>query len=132
MALAFVLALLLSSIDAAPLPELTAPVNDVAHVIDPASAAEIDRTSRALQAKTGDAVVVVTVPTIEGWGDINEYAVKLYENHGRGIGEKGKDNGILIVLATKERKVKIEVGYGLEMWITDGFAGETISGNARP
>jgi len=126
MALAFVLALLLSSIDAAPLPELTAPVNDVAHVIDPASAAEIDRTSRALQAKTGDAVVVVTVPTIEGWGDINEYAVKLYENHGRGIGEKGKDNGILIVLAMKERKVKIEVGYGLEMWITDGFAGETI------
>jgi uncharacterized protein len=126
MALAFVLALLLSSTGVAPLPELTAPVNDFAHVIDATSAAEIDRMSRALQAKTGDVVVVVTVANIEGWGDIGEYAVKLFENHGRGIGDKGKDNGLLIVLALKERKVKIEVGYGLEMWITDGYAGETI------
>src|SRR4029077_17058380 len=42
-----------------------------------------------------------------------------------GIGEKGKDNGALILLAVKERKVWIEVGYGLEQWITDGFSGET-------
>jgi uncharacterized protein len=107
------------------LPELTAPVNDFAHVIDAQNAAEIDRMSRALQAKTGDVVVVATVETIEGYGDINEYAVKLFENHGRGIGEKGKDNGTLIVLAMKERRVRVEVGYGLEQWITDGFAGET-------
>jgi len=108
-----------------PLPELTAPVNDFAHVIDASSAAEIDRMSRALQAKTGDVVVVATVQTIEGYGDINEYAVKLFENHGRGIGTKGNDNGALILLAMKERRVRIEVGYGLEQWITDGFAGET-------
>ena len=57
--------------------------------------------------------------------DIREYAVKLFENHGRGIGEKGKDNGVLILLAVKERRVWIEVGYDLEQWITDGFAGET-------
>src|SRR6266508_976716 len=107
-----------------PLPELTAPVNDFANVIDASNAAEIDRMSRALLAKTGDVVVVATVPTIEGYGDINEYAVKLFENHGRGIGAKGKDNGILIVLAMKERRVKVEVGYGFEEWITDGFAGE--------
>ena len=106
------------------LPELTGPVNDFAHVIDGSSAAEIDRMSRALQQKTGDAVVVATVPTIEPYGDINEYAVKLFENHGTGIGEKGKDNGVLIVLAMKERKVKVEPGYGLEEFITDGFSGE--------
>jgi uncharacterized protein len=106
------------------LPELTGPVNDFAHVIDSANAAEIDRMSRALQQKTGDAVVVVTVPTIEPYGDINEYAVKLFENHGKGIGEKGKDNGVLVVLAMKERKVKVEPGYGLEEFITDGFSGE--------
>ena len=69
--------------------------------------------------------MVATVPTIEPYGDIREYAVKLFENHGRGIGDKGKDNGLLILLAVKERKVWIEVGYGLEQWITDGFAGET-------
>ena len=80
---------------------------------------------RTLKAASGDVVVVATVPTIEPYGDIREYAVKLFENHGRGIGDKGKDNGLLILLALKERRVWIEVGYGLEQWITDGFAGET-------
>jgi uncharacterized protein len=49
----------------------------------------------------------------------------MFENHGRGIGDKGKNNGLLIVLALKERQVWVEVGYDLEQWITDGFAGET-------
>jgi uncharacterized protein len=106
-------------------PELTQPVNDFAHVVDPESASEMDRIIRALQEKTGDVVVVATVPTIEPYGDIREYAVKLFENHGRGVGAKGKDNGLLILLALKERKVWVEVGYDLEQWITDGFAGET-------
>ena len=60
------------------------------------------------------------------------YAVKLFENHGRGIGEKGKDNGLLILLALDERQVWIEVGYGLEQWITDGFAGETSRDDMVP
>jgi uncharacterized protein len=85
----------------------------------------MDRLIRALQAASGDVVVVATVPTIEPYGDIHEYIVKLFENHGRGIGAKGKDNGLLILLALKERRVQIEVGYDLEQWITDGFAGET-------
>ena len=107
-----------------PLPELTQPVNDFAKVIDPESAGELDRMIRALQAATADVVVVATVPTIEAYGNIVEYAVKLFENHGRGIG-KGGNNGVLILLAVKERKVRVEVGYDLEQWITDGFAGET-------
>jgi uncharacterized protein len=69
---------------------------------------------------------VATVPTFQPYGDIREYAVKMFENGGRGIGEKGKDNGVLIVLAVQDRRVDIEVGYGLEEFITDGFAGETI------
>jgi uncharacterized protein len=107
------------------LPELTQPVNDFARVIDSSSAAEIDRMIRTLKAATGDAVVVATVPSIEPYGDIREYANKLFENHGRGVGDKGKNNGLLILLAVRERKVWIEVGYDLEQWVTDGFAGET-------
>jgi uncharacterized protein len=107
------------------LPELTAPVNDFAHVIDADSASAMDRMIRALQAATGDVVVVATVPTIEPFGDIREYAVKLFQNHGKGIGQKGKNNGLLMLLALKERRVWVEVGYDLEQWITDGFAGET-------
>ena len=107
------------------LPELTQPVNDFAGVIDSASAAAIDRVSRQLKAATGDVVVVATVKTVEPYGDIREYANKLFENHGRGIGDKGKDNGVLVLLALDQRKVWVEVGYALEQWITDGFAGET-------
>jgi uncharacterized protein len=48
----------------------------------------------------------------------------MFENHGRGIGQKGKDNGLLILLAVKDRQVRVEVGYDLEEFITDGYAGE--------
>jgi uncharacterized protein len=107
-------------------PALTAPVNDFAHVIDAASAAELDRRIRALQAASGDVVVVATVPTFQPYGDIREYAGKMFQNGGRGVGEKGKDNGLLIVVAVQDRRVDVEVGYALEEFITDGFAGETI------
>jgi len=105
-------------------PELTQPVNDFAHVIDAASAAEMDREIRALKAASGDVVVVATIDTFAPYADLNEYAVKMFENHGRGIGDKGKDNGLLVVLAVKDRRVKVEVGYDLEQFVTDGFAGE--------
>jgi uncharacterized protein len=107
------------------LPELTQPVNDFAHVIDPANLAAIERMIRTLKAASGDVVVVATVPTIEPYADIREYINKLFENRGKGIGEKGKNNGLLILLAIKERKVQIEPGYDLEQWVTDGFSGET-------
>jgi uncharacterized protein len=112
---------------AADLPTLSDdPVNDFAHVVDAQSAQGIERLSRALKKASGDVVMVATVPTIEGFGSIDEFATKLFENGGRGIGEKGKDNGLLIVLALKERRVRIEVGYALEQFVTDRFAGETI------
>jgi uncharacterized protein len=92
-------------------------------VIDESRERTIDAMCRELKQKTGDTVFVVTVKTIEPWGDIREYAVKLFEK--AGLGERGKDNGLLVLLAVKERRVRIEVGYGLEPYITDGFAGET-------
>lgn len=107
-------------------PQLTATVNDFANVVDEASERELDRRIRALQQATGDVVVVATVPTVAPFADIDEYAVKMFENGGRGIGQKGKDNGALIVVAVQERQVRIEVGYDLEEFITDGFAGTTI------
>jgi uncharacterized protein len=106
-------------------PQLTKPVNDFAHVIDDASADTLDRDIRALQSTTGDVVVVATIDTFAPYADIREYAVKMFENNGRGIGQKGKDNGVLVLVAVKDRRVWMEVGYDLEQWITDGFAGET-------
>jgi len=106
-------------------PELTRPVNDFARVIDEASAQSIESLIRSLQQATGDVVVVATVDTVAPYADIREYAVKMFENRGRGIGERGRDNGLLILLAVKDRRVWVEVGYDLEAFITDGFAGET-------
>jgi uncharacterized protein len=114
------------NLSAQTLPALTRPVNDFAGVVDASSAAEMDRRIRALQAATGDTVVVATVRTFKPYGSIEEYAVKLFENGGRGIGERGKHNGLLLVAAIDDRQVRIEVGYDLEQFITDGFSGETI------
>ncbi len=106
------------------LPTLTSPVNDLAHVLSEPAIAELDRRIRALQAASGDVVAVATVPSIAPYGSIEEYAVKLFEK--AGIGKKNQDNGVLVLLAQNERRVRIEVGYGLEQYITDGFSGETI------
>lgn len=127
LALSLTLLLGLSPLAAAQgdVPDLTQPVNDFASVIDATHAGEMDRMIRALQQATGDVVVVATIETFAPFGDIREYTVKLFENHGRGIGQAGKHNGILVLLAVKDHKVWIEVGYGLEEFITDGFAGET-------
>lgn len=111
-------------------PTLTQPVNDFAGVIDAASAAELDRQIRALDAATQDAVVVVTIKTFAPAGSIEDYAVELFER--AGIGRQGRDNGVLVLLSLDERRVRIEVGYELEQFITDGFAGEVIRRQMLP
>jgi len=116
-----------------PPPPLTGPVNDFAGVIDAASRQELERRILALQQATGDAVVVATVDTFQpDYADIREYAVKMFENHGKGLGRAGEDNGLLIVAAIEDRQIGIEVGYGLEGLITDGFAGDTIRQTIGP
>ena len=104
-------------------PQLTAPVNDFAGVIDGESARKLDDLIRRLQAASGDVIVVATVRTCQPGADVKSYAGKMFENSGKGIGAKG-DNGALVVLAVDDREVWIEVGYGLEGFVTDGFAGE--------
>jgi uncharacterized protein len=128
--MARVMVLALTLLTAAPAfaqapPVLTAPVNDFAGVIDAGAEREIDDLIRKLQAASGDVIVVATVKTFQPAGDIRMYANEMFENHGKGIGQKGKDNGLLVLLAVDDRQVWTEVGYDLEGIITDGFAGET-------
>jgi uncharacterized protein len=106
-------------------PALTELVNDFAGVVDPQSKQELEAVIRSLQDASGDSVIVAVIDTVEPYGDIREYAVKMFENRGRGIGQRGKDNGILLVVAIKDRDAWFEVGYDLEQFVTDGFAGET-------
>lgn len=113
-------------------PVLTGAVNDFANIIDPGAEAELERRINALMNASGDVVVVATVPNIEGYADIKEFAVKMFENSGRGVGQKDKDNGLLIVVALAERKAAIEVGYDLEQFVTDGAAGAVIRERMLP
>jgi len=122
---AVVLSLAVAAAAQPPPPELTAPVNDFAGVIDAESSQALDRLIRALRDASGDSVIVATVKTFQPWGDVRSYATKMFENGGRGIGERGKDNGLLVLLAVDDRQVWVEVGYDLEGIVTDGFAGET-------
>ena len=107
-----------------PLPALTQPVNDFAHVIDPPAPRESTGASARCRPPPATSVVVATVRHFAPYGDhprVRRQAVR----DAPGIGDAGKDNGLLIVLALDERRVRIEVGYGLEEFITDGFAGDT-------
>ncbi len=77
-----------------PPPALTGPVNDFANVIDGASKRTLEEMILSLERASGDAIVVATVDTYKpDYADLKEYAVKMFENRGRGIGQKGKDNG---------------------------------------
>jgi len=104
-----------------PFPKPEGLVNDFAHVISPAYKQKIAAVTEALLRKTGIPVVVVTMPDIGG-AEYNDYANRLYSAWG--IGKKGEDKGVLIFVTVKERKMRIETGYGVEGILPDGLVGE--------
>ncbi|MGY2161104.1 TPM domain-containing protein [Pseudomonas tolaasii] len=97
-------------------PALTGRVVDNAQMIDPATRQQLTRQLQALEQTTGDQIVVVTVPDLQGV-PIEDFGYQLGREWG--IGQKGKDNGALLIVARDERKLRIEVGYGLEGVLTD-------------
>ena len=99
-------------------------VNDFAGVMKAADIEAAQILAAAIKEKTGAELAVVTVNSFAPYGSIDEYSIALAEEWG--IGEKGKDNGVLILLAVAEREVKIEVGYGLEGAIPDSMAGRIL------
>lgn len=96
-------------------------VIDLAHVINPETTAKINAMATELQQKTGAQMAVVTVNSLEGETK-EDYAVNLYKH--LGIGSKKNNEGVLLLLAPKDRQYKIEVGYGLEPVINDARAGD--------
>ena len=104
-----------------PFPEPRGPVNDFANVISPSFEQKIATITGELFQKTGIPVVVVTMPDIGG-AEYNDYANRLYSAWG--IGKKGEDKGVLIFVTIKERKMRIETGYGVEGILPDGLVGE--------
>ncbi|MDP8236662.1 MAG: TPM domain-containing protein [Candidatus Erginobacter occultus] len=98
-------------------------VNDFAGLLAPQTVERLEKLARSLWERSRDVVVVVTVESIAP-ETIEGYAVGLFEYWG--IGDEGTDNGILILVAEKERKTRIEVGYGLEGTIPDAEASRIV------
>jgi uncharacterized protein len=105
------------------------PINDFAHLFDPSTTDALTALVADVREQTTAEIAVVTVPSLDGM-TVEEYANKLFAAWG--IGKKSKDNGVLILVAPTERKMRIEVGYGLEPVLPDGLAGEIIRTEMLP
>jgi uncharacterized protein len=104
-------------------------VNDLAGLMQGGEADQLERKLVAYNDSTSSQNAVVTVPNLDG-DEIADYAQKLYE--GWGIGRKGKNNGILILVAQQEHAARIQTGYGLEGAVPDALAKRIISNTLVP
>ena len=110
-------------------PPLTGRVVDDAHVLSPQIQADLTAKLAALEAKNGDQLVVVTLPSLQG-DEIEDYGYQL--GRAWGIGQKGKNTGAVFIVAPNEKKVRIEVGYGLEPVLTDAVSSVILTGQVLP
>lgn len=110
-------------------PELTGRIVDQSGLLSAADRTEIEAELTALEAKSTDQIVVVTVPTLQGY-PIEDFSYQLGRKWG--IGQAGKNNGILLVVAPNDRKVRIEVGRGLEPLMTDVMSGLIVNNAILP
>lgn len=110
-------------------PQLTSRVVDGANIIDPNTEVHLTAKLAQLEEKTARQLVVVTVPSLGG-REIEDYGYQLGRRWG--LGEKDKDTGALLIVAPNERRVRIEVGYGLEGILTDAVSRLIIENSILP
>jgi len=113
----------------AALPDHTGAVTDLASVLSPGVEQQLLARLGEVEAKTTAEIAVATVPSLDGLS-VEDYGNRLFRQWG--IGQKGKDNGVLILVAPSDRKMRIEVGYGLEGVLPDGLAGDIVRTQAIP
>ncbi|MBP2160876.1 MULTISPECIES: YgcG family protein [Asticcacaulis] len=114
-------------------------VVDQANILSPATEQDLELKLKGLEDTTTDQMLVVTVDSLQGY-EIEEYGYKLGRHWGVGqsgkvkasTGETYKDNGLILLIAPNERKVRIEVGYGLEPVMTDAMSHMIIQGDILP
>ena len=110
-------------------PKLQGYVNDYAGMISPSAKSKIEEGLRAFEQSDSTQIVILTVPSLEG-ENIEEFSIRVAEVWK--IGQQQRDNGILLIVSKQERKVRIEVGRGLEGKLTDLMAGRIIDQVIKP
>jgi uncharacterized protein len=98
-----------------------APVVDLAGIIDNGIETKLNRYLKELETKTGAQMAILTIDSLQGQA-IEEFSINVAHDQWK-LGQKDKDNGVLIVVALNERKYRIEIGYGLEAVLPDGLVG---------
>jgi len=121
--------LIINTAFAVDVPYLTGRVTDNAKILSDETRKSITERLKTHEDKTTNQIAVLTIPTLNGEG-IEEYAVAVFNEWK--LGQKGKDNGILLVVAPNDRRMRIEVGYGLEGTMPDGVAGDIIRNVITP
>ncbi|RLT96866.1 TPM domain-containing protein [Ketobacter sp.] len=120
----------LGSAGAAPsFPALSGRVVDQANMLASSTERRLSQQLQAHENATGNQLVVVTLPNLQGY-DIETFGYQLGRHWG--IGQQGKNNGVLFIVAEKERRMRIEVGYGLEGTLTDAISANIIQTIVRP
>lgn len=104
-------------------------VSDYANILKPEEISTLENILSNYERETTNQIVIAIFNSLEGW-DIEDFSVKLAEKWK--IGQKGKDNGIIILVALKEKKIRIEVGYGLEGAVPDITARQIIEREIIP
>jgi uncharacterized protein len=110
-------------------PYLSGRVVDTAEVLSADASARISELLKAHEASSGNQVVVLTLPNLAG-ESIEDFAERVFREWQ--LGQPGKDDGVLIAIAVEDRRLRIEVGYGLEGTLTDLAAGRIIRGIITP
>jgi uncharacterized protein len=114
---------LATPVSAQTFPKLTGRVVDEAHLLRPEQVLDLSSKSEALEAQTGRQFVIATVPSLEG-RTIEDYGYRL--GRAWAIGRKGQDDGVILLVAPNERKVRIETGYGARVFLTDAVSSVII------
>lgn len=104
-------------------------VNDYAGLLNETERGQLEARCRTLRERTGAQFAVVTLRSLQG-GQIEDFGTKLFKLWG--IGQKDKDNGLLLIVAMEERRSRVEVGYGLERIISDTLAARVLDQKLRP
>jgi uncharacterized protein len=110
-------------------PYLTGRVNDYAGVIPAETRERIERRLEAYEKETTVQIAVLTVGSLDGEA-LEDYSMKVAETWK--LGRKGKDNGVLLLVAQRDRKMRLEVGYGLEATLPDALCRRILDGVVRP
>jgi len=127
--LIFLTLFLFSSAHALDVPKLQGYVNDYADMISPSAKAQLENELKAFEQSDSTQIVILTIPSLEG-EVLEEFSMKVAESWK--IGQKGKDSGVIFIVANQERKTRIEVGRGLEGKLTDLMAGRVIDLVVKP